>query len=44
MVNPTWEERDLLVLRAAVEYWRRTTTTRRAHHLRSRLDMSERDP
>jgi hypothetical protein len=43
MVNPTWEERDLLVLRAAVEYCEEHGGYAEAHHLRSRLDMSERD-
>jgi hypothetical protein len=43
MVHPTWEERDLLVLRAAVEYCEENDDYAEAHHLRSRLDMSERD-
>lgn len=43
MVNPTWEERDLPVLRAAVEYCEEKDGYAEVHHLRSRLDMSERD-
>lgn len=43
MVNPTWEERDLLVLRAAVEYCEEHDGYAEAYHLRGRLDMSERD-
>lgn len=43
MVNPTWEERDLPVLRAAVEYCEEKDGYAEVHHLRGRLDMSERD-
>ncbi|WP_146227998.1 hypothetical protein [Micromonospora sp. S4605] len=43
MVNPTWEERDLLVLRAAVEYCEDNNDYAEVHHLRGRLDLSERD-
>lgn len=43
MVNPTWEERDLLVLRAAVEYCEERDNYAEPHHLRSRVDLTERD-